>query len=440
MATTGELVAHVWRRLGFGPRPGGIERWEAAGPRALAERLCERRSTTEWNWPEGSLLALEVPLLDRLLELMADNSDQLFERVTWFLQNVLVLAASSNPHVRMHHHRAHLDLLRTWPNRSYVELLGAVAASDGMQRYLTNIESAPPHPNQNLARELLELFSLGVRHPIRGADNYTQADVTEIARALTGWEEVPHEPGRIRFNSARWDSGAKEFLGKPRGQAGFGRVMRALADHDAFGHYLSGRLYRELVGFDPDHGARAELRAAWGDTGDVLGTIKTIVARPEFLSDAALNARIKSPLERVVSAIRVLELRDLPRFELLGHLTEMAQSPFRAPNVAGWPDGPAWLQPGTFVAWSQCAHVLAFADSGTDLVPAERQSRTLRRMVEEGSSVTGGALALHYAGIRNPTPATVRAVAHFAEAGTWNMARAAGTMYLAFLSPEFLSN
>ncbi|MBV8957199.1 MAG: DUF1800 family protein [Actinobacteria bacterium] len=441
MASTEAQVAHVWRRLGFGPTPTAVADGVAAGgASAVIESILAvpNPPTTNWAWPGGPTNGDSLQNdATRLVELAATGASQLRERVAWILQGLLVVAWGEN--VGGAEMEAHLDNLRAWPQLSYRDLLEKVVRSNAMQWYLSGVGSAPPHANENLARELMELFSLGVTHPKTGANNYAETDIKEIARALTGYsyDWTTHV---VSWQQANWDSGTKTFLGSDRGAAGVTEVIDAIASHSSFRYFVPRRLYRELVGIEPDVATLDALAAVWGPTGDIAGTVAAIVRRPEFLSDNAIRAKVKTPFELVVSTARTLGVSEFSHLGVWWVLYQMRQHPFLAPNVNGWPVGKAWLHAGTLVNWSGPVQWITFSDDGTDATAANFQLPTVRRLFAEGNNLNGGDLALQFAGLHDVSLPTLASMREFALGGPWNYARAASTMCLALQSPEFYVN
>src|SRR5438105_4777374 len=203
MATTQDLVAHIWRRLGFGPAPDDIDAGVAAGPQALISDLLGRPALQSsagnpnpWGFPTGTDYIAEATYTGRLIELWAFGPNTsgsgvtaagynpLQERVSWILQGLVVTAIVDFTYfVDL---KDHIDLLRNSVFGSYQQLLLSVSTRPGMLKYLSGYQNTAAHPNQNFARELMELFSIGRVHPLTGAANYTQGDVVELARALSG--------------------------------------------------------------------------------------------------------------------------------------------------------------------------------------------------------------------------------------------------------------
>ncbi len=254
------------------------------------------------------------------------------------------------------------------------DLLGAVAKSPAMLYYLDNWEStveadrpalatrtrmrmqARPHArphglNENYGRELLELHTLGVD------GGYTHADVVSAARAFTGWTvEKPRERGAFVFRPALHDAGEKRFLGHTlkasRGIEDGEQVLDILATHPATAHFIATKLVRRFVSDSVPPALVERVAATFTRTdGDIRECLKTIFTSPEFFSRAAYKAKVKSPFELVVSALRVVGAQpdSTPRAaQLIAKLGEPLYGHL-APN--GYPErGDAWINTGAILA------------------------------------------------------------------------------------------
>jgi len=438
VASTEAKVAHVWRRLGFGPAPGDVEAGVAlGGPSQLIEDLLARPTTTQadWNWPadQGDWQDL-TRWLSRLFENWAHSPAPVQERVSWSLTGLLVVALTD--FVQYTELKDHQNRLRAWPTTSYKALLQDVGNSGAMQKYLTGVFSMPPHPNENLARELMELFSLGVTHPVTGAANYSETDVKEIARALTGylmdWTTLA-----VSHNPTYWDSGAKTFLGAARGAAKLPEVINAIAAHDSFKYFVPRRIYKELTGITPTNATLGELANVWGADGDLNALVKHIARRPEFLADSTINNRVKSPVELLTSLTKALGYETIDHFSFNWISFVLRQNPIAAPDVNGWADS-VWLHPTHVLGWSNISYWLCWGDNGTDAVAPALRNKTVRRLFAEATSATAGDMALRFAGLYDVSPQTREAINAYASSGTWDYYRACATMQLALDTPEFL--
>jgi uncharacterized protein (DUF1800 family) len=235
-----------------------------------------------------------------------------------------------------------------------------------MLAWLDGLNSRKAQPNENLAREFLELFALG-------EGNYTEDDIHAVARSLTGWQGESYDPSRIRFDSEEHDEGEKTLLGQT-GRWGMEDVVRVTCAESAAAIHVSRRLFRTFVAdtIEPPTILLESLAQAMrvDHDVDVARGIELILHSRLFFSAWCRGQRVKSPVEFVVGAIRACERFDpSPDFvELDGWLTRMGQRLFYPPNVAGWPDGLLWLRGPTLLARA------GFAASGivTDETAVER--------------------------------------------------------------------
>lgn len=221
------------------------------------------------------------------------------------------------------------------------ELLINVSKSAAMLQFLNNQQNKKAHPNENFARELMELFTLG-----RG--NYTEQDIRESARAFTGWafDKDSHE---FVFRKKQHDEGGKTFMGRT-GNFGGEDIINIIMDNRATAQFIVKKLYKYYVNETIDEQRVSEL-AAWYynnqyDTGKLL---KKIFASEWFYSPANTGCNIKSPVEFIVGITRKFDITyNNPRV-LLGMQKGLGQVLFFPPNVAGWPGGKAWIDSSTLM-------------------------------------------------------------------------------------------
>jgi uncharacterized protein (DUF1800 family) len=239
-------------------------------------------------------------------------------------------------------------VLRPHALGKFRDLLGAVAHSPAMLFYLDNHLSTRRGLNENYARELLELHTLGVD------GGYTQHDVVEVARALTGWTIGPsRDPSVFLFRREMHDTGSKTVLGHTliagRGVEDGEEVLDILAHHPSTAHYISLKLARRLVSDDPPPALVARAAATFTRTdGDIAQVVRTIVTSPEFFSRAAFRAKVKTPFELVISARRALDAGADTTFATSRLIAQIGQPTFAWPTPEGWPEkGEAWMNSGT---------------------------------------------------------------------------------------------
>jgi len=204
-----------------------------------------------------------------------------------------------------------------------------------MLRWLDGNKNVEGSPNENLSREFMELFALG------HGNGYTEADVREGARALTGW--TYRKDGTVRLRRDKHDSTSKTVLGIT-GNLDQNDFCDAVLGQPAAASYVAGRLYGQLVAMHPSAQRAAELgeilRADW----DVAATVRAMLTAEDF--SANRNALVVTPVEWLIGAVRALRVPlDRPPImtRLAMVLKQLGQLPFYPPSVGGWPPGPAWL-------------------------------------------------------------------------------------------------
>ena len=276
----------------------------------------------------------------------------------------------------------------------FVDLLQAVVHHPAMLRYLDNDNSAGPDSalvrrrarnarpgeapritglNENLAREVLELHTLGVSGggaAYGGWGGYTQADVTAFARVLTGWRVpmgalagLPPEASATQFDPAWHQPGPKTVLNKryAEGPAALDAVLADLAQHPSTARFIASKLARHFVADDPAPALVARLARAFADSGGDLPTlVRTLVQSPEAWQ--AQPAKLKTPEEFVLSAVRVLQIGDAAfARQPDGGIGQLGQRVHAAPSPAGWPDrAEEWLGPDA--VWKRIEWATRVAD------------------------------------------------------------------------------
>ena len=240
---------------------------------------------------------------------------------------------------------------------SYGALLHQIIRDPAMIAYLDNNDSRKGQPNENLAREIMELFSLGV-------GNYTEEDIKEGARALTGYTFVDD---RFVLRQQNHDGGAKRILGR-RGNMDGDDFVVAILDQPACSAYMARKLYRFFAADLPEAGEPGgEAAAAVRDMAglmrranyEVAPVLKKLFLSEHFYSDAVVNQRIKSPAELVVGAVRSMHTPARDLNVLLDAMSLMGQNILFPPSVAGWDGERSWINTSTmFVRQNILAYLL----------------------------------------------------------------------------------
>jgi uncharacterized protein (DUF1800 family) len=252
------------------------------------------------------------------------------------------------------------DTIRPHALGRFKDLLLATAQSPAMLFYLDNWLSASPNAvvakfapnnprrglNENYARELMELHTLGVE------GGYTQKDVQEVARCFTGWTiRQPRSEGTFHFEPRIHDSGEKIVLGArilPGGGMEDGlRVIDLLSRHPSTAHFISLKLARRFIADEPPPSLVNQAAEAFSNSsGDIPTVLRTLIGSPEFFSPETYQAKVKKPLEFVASALRATEAEVQLSHQLLRYLGRMGEPLFLAQPPTGYPDvGASWTSP-----------------------------------------------------------------------------------------------
>jgi hypothetical protein len=335
--------AHVRRlfwRAGFGPAPGEVERWTAAGHEATLRFLLDGPGGgPDLVGPAPTVKGKPIDPLDEWghdvlwwLDRMVRGRRPLQEKLTLFWHDHFA-TAGQDTQLMLRQNR----MLRARGAGSFRALLGAVMRDPAMQLFLSLADSDKAAPNENFARELMELFTLG--------SGYREHDVREAARALTGFQAKWSAAGTlqgVRFTRAAHDSGVKRVLGR-RGRLGPDDVLDAVCAHRAHAPFLVRKLWSFFVTEPPDAATVASLvRTYRASRLRIEPVVEAILRHPALYARLDSPDMVKCPVVHVAGLLRT---NGIPiATDWYGWmLAEMGQYPFDPPSVAGWDWGPAWL-------------------------------------------------------------------------------------------------
>jgi uncharacterized protein (DUF1800 family) len=359
-----DLISHVISRLSFGVRGSDYGRVSAlaADQKEAARRYIEEQLAPEQiddyalehaiqrietlSEPPGELFEYKEKVLlgdmTRAALLRAVWSKrQLFERMVHFWTDHFNIDSSKGDCRWLKASDDH-DVIRRHALGSFPELLRASALSPAMLWYLdgrvNRKQNDADKPNENYARELLELHTLGVH------SGYTQHDVMEVARCLTGWTvrtRSQFNKGRVEFHAEQHDDDEKLVLSRriPAGLGArdFDRVLEIVSLHPATARHLSEKLCRRFIADEPPPSAVDCVSAAFLESrGDIRSTLRALFATPDFL--AARRTKIKRPFEFVASALRATQAETDAGPALFDYLIRMGHAPFQYPTPEGYSD------------------------------------------------------------------------------------------------------
>jgi uncharacterized protein (DUF1800 family) len=350
-------VGHLYRRASFGATRAELEAALHGGPEKAIDSLLQGGAgQEEFDDPKGSLAQMARSIAQAnngpqarawWLYRMLYGPHPLREKLTLFWHNHF---ATSNAKVQNAGFMlGQYELMHRHALGSFRALLVEMSRDPAMLVWLDTSLSKKGMPNENYARELMELFSLGIGH-------YTEKDIREAARAFTGWEV---RAGRAAFNPAQHDSGTKAVLGQ-KGKWQGEDVVRVCLEQPAAPLFIVGKLYRflvsETVPATPE--LLAPLAASFRQSDYDFGAlVKTVLRSNLFFSPDVYRTRVKAPVDFALGIVRALEGR-IGTIALAGALEDLGQNLFYPPSVKGWDGGPAWLNSQTLLTRQNLALAL----------------------------------------------------------------------------------
>jgi uncharacterized protein (DUF1800 family) len=246
-----------------------------------------------------------------------------------------------------------LALLHRRATGNFRALLIEVARDPAMLAFLDAAENVKGAPNENFAREVMELFTMGVGH-------YTEKDIREAARAFTGWVDDDLD---FKVDPAKHDDGAKTFLDRTGNFDGVD-ILDIILEQKVTAEYIAAKLYKFFVreNISPDLARR--LGAVLRDNDyEIAPLMRTIFLSRDFYSPPSVGTRIKGPIELIVSTYRKLGVKHLPGIPDIYMVSrELGQTLLNPPTVAGWAQGRAWITPGLLLARGNFARDVLFPD------------------------------------------------------------------------------
>jgi uncharacterized protein (DUF1800 family) len=338
-------AGHLYRRAGFGATAAELEAGLKAGPEKTIAALFSGGTASNDYIDLVDQLRTEVARSNNgpgatawWLYRMLYGPHPLREKMTLFWHNHF---ATSNAKVRSADFMLRqYDLMHRHALGSFRTLLRDMSSDPAMMVWLDTRASKKGMPNENYARELMELFSLGIGH-------YTEKDIREAAKAFTGWEI---KNGKPVLNAAQHDDGAKTVLGQT-GNWTNDDIVRICLEQKSAPYFIAGKLYRFLVS-ETVHASdellqplAEQFRKSDYDFGAL---VRTVLGSNLFFSPEVYRSRVKSPVDFALGIVRALEGK-LGTIALAKALEALGQNLFNPPSVKGWDGGAAWLNGQTLL-------------------------------------------------------------------------------------------
>ena len=396
-------AAHLLNRAGFGGTPAEIEKLKRMGPDRAVDYLVNYEQTPDdtpnpaWAKPDPEQLKkfqqvrefkrkmrnaseeerkdLEPQLRDIMRDTQRTGRMHLIELRGWWLERMAKGPRPLQEKLTLfwHGHFAtsvqkvkdpylmwlQNDTFRRLASGSWKEMIAAVTRDPAMLLWLDQAQSRKEHPNENYAREVLELFTLGEGH-------YTEQDITEAARAFTGLTYARFRQ-ESDYRPFIHDNGLKTVLGKT-GPLTWMDVIDQILEQPQAASFISARLWRFFASENPSEGLVAALAEVLRRADYHFKPLLRVLFRSEeFYADTVIRAQVKSPVQWLVGSVRMLE-RELPPGPVSANfLANLGQDLFAPPNVKGWDGGVGWITTNNLLARYNQAEMLVYGKNQLQL-------------------------------------------------------------------------
>lgn len=361
---TDKQIQHLYWRIGFGIDSSELKNVRKFSKNEIVNHLfSESRQSTNLSLDFGALLKNPRDLSreerkelrklrnKKLLELnvlwlkqLVETKEVLREKMTLFFHNHFAVRLKT-PRAALHLN----NIIRKHALENFGEMLMEVSKSPAMLLFLNNRQNRKNNPNENFAREVMELFTLG-------RDNgYTEIDIKEAARAFTGWNF--NKSGAFVFRQKHHDFGPKTFLGKTGDFKGED-VIKILLEQEQTAKYLVEQLYGYFVNekIEPTH-IKELTNIFYNSNYDLESLMRTIFLSDWFYETQNIGVKIKSPVELLVGLSKPFKVAYKDPKVLLYLQRKLNQTLFLPPNVAGWPGGKSWIDSSTLMLRLKLASV-----------------------------------------------------------------------------------
>ncbi|MPS73656.1 MAG: DUF1800 domain-containing protein [Chryseobacterium sp.] len=358
---------HLISRAGFGIHHNDIEKYKNTSPKKLYQEL---KNIPDYNVLETDVKAKTPEEYREMLRAKDRKPLNLFNkfynisyRKSWHnqmintpyqLQEKMALFWHGHFATRIQQapfNKQIIEIFRKHGLGNFRDLVFEVSKSSAMLIFLNNQQNRKAKPNENFARELMELFTLG-----RG-NLYTEKDIKESARAFTGWSY--NGLGQFIDNKKQHDTGEKEFLGKTGNFDGTD-IINIILEKPECADFITRKIYQFFVNEIPDEKiVRSLSQKFYKSNYDIMTLMDEIFLSDWFYSEKNIGAKIKSPVELIVGIRRIMPM-DLQNKDTIYNFEKLlGQELLQPPNVAGWPSGMAWIDSSTLLLRMKIPSVMA---------------------------------------------------------------------------------
>ncbi len=267
-------------------------------------------------------------------------------------------------------------LLRKYSMGNFGKMLHAISKDPAMIIYLDNQSNNKKKPNENFARELLELFTLGEGH-------YSEQDIKQAARAFTGWK-ARREKGKFFFAKRQHDYGTKHFLGKT-GAFNGNEIIDIVLQQQQVSIYIVEKLWREFISESPDQDTVQQLAEDFRRSGyEIKPLMRALLKSDHFWSIENRGVLVKSPIDLLVGTVRTFSINLDSPLLIVVHSKSLGQDLMNPPNVKGWPGGTLWIDSNTLLLRNEILENLTEESShtGSDMRSSMMQKKQNQALVK----------------------------------------------------------
>lgn len=430
-----ERAAHLLERVGFGGTPEDIQRFAAMSPDAALKELVDfqgvdnshlapfdesgvfdpgvdpfpesRPATTTMAKQQGEALGVKVkpagnrkmqPVVNKFFYWLRASRLETDRLGYWWANRMLTSQRPLEEKMALFWHghfanneekvrdyrkmKRQLQLFQAKGTGNFRELLIGAAQDPAMLAFLDAGVNVKGAPNENFAREIMELFTMGV-------GNYSEKDIREAARAFTGWN---YQGVEFKQVTEKHDDGVKNVLGRSGNFDGV-QVIDIILDQPVTAEFVAAKIYRYLVRQEISEATKKQLAAVLRDNKyELAPLLKTIFLSKDFYSAPSMATRIKSPVELAVSTYKKLGLQEVPGVPDFNDATEaLGQRLFRPPTVAGWAQGKSWITPGLLLERGNFTRDVLFPNINflpPDRYPDDETIRIVSAKIDQGLDIT----------------------------------------------------
>ncbi len=368
-------IYHLYRRAAFGITPSDALKLTSLTREEVVDRLIDESE-------EVSPLNLDMPDIDEFfagdfqgrikefeklirknaekhliynaawLGRLVSSKEAFNERMTLFWTNHFVVGDQV-----LYYSVRYRNMLRRYALGDFRQFTKAVGKAPSMMKYLNTNQNVKGQPNENYARELLELFTLG-------EGNYSEEDIKEAARAFTGWGSMMD--GSFILNRKQHDFGEKEFMGWS-GDLDGDDIVNIICKEKACASFICEKLYRYFVNTDVNRNHVEAMAARFYKDYDIKELMRFVFTSNWFYDEVNIGNKIKSPIDLLTSIYRVVPFEFEDQRQQLFVQRLLGQSMLEPPNVAGWPGGRSWINSHTLMIRLKLASVFL----GNGMIPSD---------------------------------------------------------------------